>query len=87
MKPASPKPDAQKSPSKPASGQKTYDLRLDPLPLPDEVIESDSDTAWDLWHDTVMPKDTEADKLFKESNFKDTEPAALPQVRPTPKKP
>ncbi len=39
-------------PNKPAPG-KAYDASLEPLPLP-EVVESDSDTAWGRWEDSLQ---------------------------------
>lgn len=39
-------------PGKPASS-KPYDALLEPLPLPD-VVESDSDTAWGRWEDSLQ---------------------------------
>ena len=34
------------------SGQKSHDFLLDPLPVP-EAIESDGDTVWGLWEDSL----------------------------------
>jgi hypothetical protein len=34
----------------------------DPIPVP-EAVESDSDTAWDMWEDSIMP-DNAADTDF-----------------------
>ena len=76
MKPVTPKPAAP-----PAAGGKTFDPRLDPLPQPD-VVESDSDTAWGLWEDSIMLQDGKKDSRFKESTYKDTEPMELPDMPP-----
>ena len=86
MKPVTPKPATP--PANTAS--KTFDPLLDALPQPDMVVESDSDTAWDLWQETVMPQDTLPaqfkESAFKDSVYKDTEPMGLPDL-PPPKKP
>jgi hypothetical protein len=76
MKPVTPKPAVP-----PAAGGKTFDPMLDPLPQP-EVVESDSDTAWDLWQESIMPQDSRPDSRFKESTYKDTEPMGLPEIPP-----
>ena len=85
MKPVTPKSEP------PAAGSKTFDPLLDALPQPDMVVESDSDTAWGLWQETVMPSQDTLPAPFKESAFKDsvykdTEPMGLPDL-PPPKKP
>lgn len=36
----------------PFSSQKPQDFGLDPLPVP-EALESNTDTAWGLWEDTL----------------------------------
>jgi hypothetical protein len=82
MKPVKPKPATL-----PATGSKTFDPLLDELPQPDMVVESDSDTAWDLWQETVMPPQDTLPPSFKESAFKDsvykdTEPMGLPEIPP-----
>ncbi|MEO8119983.1 MAG: hypothetical protein ABI606_11765 [Rhodoferax sp.] len=41
----------------------------DPIPVP-EAIESDSDTAWALWEDSLVPPSSEP-----ETDFKNTVPA------------
>jgi hypothetical protein len=75
-KPADPPPDgARKSPA-PAIAR---DLRFDPLPQP-EVIESDSDTSWDLWQDSVNPHEEDS------QSYQDTEPLGL-TPESAPKKP
>lgn len=52
----------------------------DPIPVP-EVVESDSDTAWDLWEDSLSPQNR-----GPETGFENTVPAELPAV-PTAKSP
>jgi hypothetical protein len=91
MKPVKPKPATP-----PATGAKTFDPLLDALPQPDMVVESDSDTAWGLWQESIMPsQDTQPapfkesafkESAFKDSVYKDTEPMGLPDL-PPPKKP
>lgn len=46
----------------------------DPIPVP-EAVESDSDTAWDLWEDSLLPQAGEP-----ETGFENTVPAVLPAV-------
>ncbi len=38
-----------------SSGLHPYSA-VDPIPVP-EAIESDSDTAWGMWEDSIMPAD------------------------------
>ena len=49
------KPERPKS-ATPSQGSKSPDYLLDPVPVP-EASESDSDTAWGLWHDSVQSLD------------------------------
>jgi hypothetical protein len=51
----------------PAVGR-TPDFLLDPLPVPD-VVESDTDTAWGRWEDSLKAEDPQPD-------FGDTVPSA-----------
>jgi hypothetical protein len=74
MKLATPKPAVL-----PAGG-KTFDPMLDPLPQP-EVVESDSDTVWDLWQESIQPQESRPDSRFTETTYKDTEPMGLPDTR------
>jgi hypothetical protein len=73
------KPEKPNNPGapKPNSG-KPYDALLDPLPLPD-VVESDSDTAWGLWQDSLQSHDD--DDLpaapAKDQAYDDTAPMDL----------
>jgi len=76
FKPAKPNPPPAHKASTPASAPATGpDLRFEPLPLP-EVVESDSDTSWALWQDSVNPHEEEA------ANYKDTEPMGLVEELP-----
>lgn len=70
-----PTPGHKASPSTQPAGP---DLRFEPLPLP-EVVESDSDTSWALWQDSVNPHEEEA------ASYKDTEPMGLMEDLPTQK--
>ena len=74
MKPEKPQ---NASAPKPSSG-KPYDALLDPLPLPD-VVESDSDTAWGLWQDSLHTQDDEGlpAEPTKDQAYDDTEPMNL----------
>jgi len=78
------KPEKPQSPvaPKPSPG-KPYDALLDPLPLPD-VVESDSDTAWGLWQDSLQPREDEPTDLapLKDHAYDDTEPMDIADVDP-----
>ncbi|MBC7919108.1 MAG: hypothetical protein H7Y28_15000 [Rhodoferax sp.] len=80
------KPEKPQNPGapKPSSG-KPYDALLDPLPLPD-VVESDSDTAWGLWQDSLHShEDGDLPAVpAKDPAYDDTEPMDL--TDPDPKK-
>jgi len=60
----------------PAEPQRSSNIHLysanDPIPVP-EAIESNSDAAWALWEDSLLPPDAESD-----ADFKSTIPAELP---------
>jgi len=80
-------PEKPKTPPPKPSGTRPYDPLLDPLPLP-EVVESDSDTAWGLWEDSLQTphaeqQDTQVQPLDRA--YDDTEPMDL--TDPTTKKP
>ncbi|WP_114973661.1 hypothetical protein [Rhodoferax ferrireducens] len=63
---------SQKSPAEPQrSNIHLYSVN-DPIPVP-EAIESDSDAAWALWEDSLLPPSTESD-----ADFKSTIPAEFP---------
>ena len=73
MKPEKPQDSGTPRPS----ANKAYDALLDPLPLP-EVIESDSDTAWGLWQDSIQPSDDKGpNSEFKDQAYDDTAPLDL----------
>ena len=80
MKPVTPKS------ATPPAGTKTFDPLLDALPQPYMVVESDSDTAWGLWQESIMPSQDTLPAPFKDTVYKDTEPMGLPDL-PPPKKP
>lgn len=44
----------------------------DPIPVP-EAVESDTDTAWALWEDSIAPQSSGPD-----ATFESTAPAELP---------
>ena len=70
------KPEKPKSPT-PAGGSRVPDYLLDPVPVPD-VVESDSDTAWGLWQDSVQSlDDTAAAPISKLTEFDETLPSDL----------
>ena len=55
---------------------------LDPVPVP-EVVESDTDSAWGLWEDSIASLDTQSNTAFE-----NTEPATMPpRASATPPKP
>lgn len=73
------KPEKPQNPGAPkTSSGKPYDALLDPLPLPD-VVESDSDTAWGLWQNSLQTDD--GDDLPapppKDPSYDDTVPMDL----------
>ena len=51
------KPERPKS-STSSQGSRSSDYLLDPVPVP-EALESDSDTAWGLWQDSVQSLDAQ----------------------------
>ena len=68
------------------SPAKPYDALLDPLPLPD-VVESDSDTAWGLWQDSLHTGD-DADAAAaapKDPSYDDTVPMDISELEPSSK--
>jgi hypothetical protein len=50
----------------------------DPIPVP-EALESDSDTTWALFEDSIAPEDAQADRSFANTvpDELPTQPAAL----------
>lgn len=62
-------PERPKS-TTPSTGSRSSDFLLDPLPVP-EALESDSDTAWGLWQDSVQTLDAQ------DTHFDPTVPGEL----------
>lgn len=78
MNPEKPKPPAA---PQPGSGR-PYDALLDPLPLPD-VVESDSDTAWGLWQNSLQTHEDEeppATPPAKDQGYDDTVPMDISEL-------
>lgn len=71
FKPTKPVPPAAAKTARPAPSR-APDLPFDPLPQPD-VVESDSDTSWALWQDSVQSQNPELDAMADQ----DTVPMAL----------
>lgn len=69
--------------SKPVSStpSRTPDYLLDPVPVPD-VVESDSDTAWGLWQDSVQTLDGGDTRPSGDSIFGVTVPSELSPTPP-----
>lgn len=70
---------------KPPPEQKPSTIHLysvnDPIPVPD-AVESDTDTAWGLWQDSIAPHDSSPD-----TSYANTMPAELlPELPPKPPK-
>ncbi|MDE2417497.1 MAG: hypothetical protein KGN32_06795 [Burkholderiales bacterium] len=70
------KPKSERSPS-----ARVPDYLLDPVPVPD-VVESDSDTAWGLWQDSVQSIDGSETRPSGDSIFGATLPSELAPVTP-----
>jgi len=73
------KPEKPKS-SASTTASRVPDYLLDPVPVPD-VVESDSDTAWGLWQDSVQSLDNGDTQSPGDSRFDQTRPTDL---APTP---
>ncbi len=71
FKSAKPAPPAAPKVARPTPGAAPNAL-FDPLPLP-EVVESDSDTSWALWEDSVQSQNPDLDARGDQ----DTVPMAL----------
>ncbi len=72
------KPEKPKTPPPPPLVRgSSYDALLEPLPVPD-VVESDSDTAWGLWEDSLHPRNDES----LDSSEADTQPMGLTELDP-----
>lgn len=67
---------------KPSPG-KVYDP-LEPMPLPD-VVESDSDTAWGLWQDSLQTPDSEPapEVPARDAGYDDTVPMDITELEQT----
>ncbi len=61
FKSAKPAPAAPSKAARPASGANPNAL-FDPLPQPD-VVESDSDTSWAMWEDSVQSQNPDLDAM------------------------
>ena len=61
FKSAKPAPAAPSKAARPASGASGNAL-FDPLPQPD-VVESDSDTSWAMWEDSVQSQNPDLDAM------------------------
>ena len=72
----------EKSTQVPSASGRAPDYLHDPVPLP-EVVESDSDTAWGLWNDTVQTLDDPDTRPSGDSTFGVTMPSEL-VPNPTP---
>jgi len=79
------KPEKPKS-ATPAGGTRVPDYLLDPVPVPD-VVESDSDTAWGLWQDSVQSLDVADTRAPGDSVFDRTIPSDLTPTLPVKRKP
>ena len=62
---------SQKSPVAPEPSIIHPYAASDPIPVPD-AVESDGDTAWGLWENSILPPSSEAD-----TGFANTVPADL----------
>jgi hypothetical protein len=72
----------EKSKPVPSAASRTPDYLLDPVPVPD-VVESDSDTAWGLWQDSVQTLDGGGDtRPSGDSIFGATMPSELVPAPP-----
>jgi hypothetical protein len=75
-----------REPAPPRTPPSEPDFSMDPLPVP-EAVESDSDTAWGLWQDTVQAHNAGTAAPKPPSEFDDTVPAPLFENPPsTPKR-
>lgn len=81
FKPAKPAPPVAPQVTRPAPSAALNGL-LDPLPQPD-VVESDSDTSWALWEDSVQSQNPELDALGDQ----ETVPMPLMDESPVKKSP
>lgn len=74
-----------KKPEKPKTerppGPAVPDYLLEPVPVPD-VVESDSDTAWGMWQDSVQSAENPETRPGGDSVFQPTVPADLSTTPP-----
>jgi hypothetical protein len=70
----------------PRTPSRTHDFSMDPLPVPD-AVESDSDTAWGLWENTLHAHDDKAAQEEEPPVFDDTVPSQLTEYPPEDPKP
>ena len=70
------KPEKPSAPAPKPGPAKPFDSLLDPLPLP-EVVESDSDTAWGLWQDSLQTGDDAQASHVKDQAYDETAPMGL----------
>ena len=71
----------EKSKPAPPPSSRVQDYLLDPVPVPD-VVESDSDTAWGLWQDSVQTLDGGDTRPSGDSIFGATMPSELAPIAP-----
>jgi len=80
------RPDKPKDFAAPRAPSRTHDFSMDPLPVPG-AVESDSDTAWGLWENTLQ---AHGDRAVQEEDppvFDDTVPSQLTEYLPEDPKP
>lgn len=66
------------------SSPKSQDFMLDPLPVP-EAVESNTDTAWGLWEDTLEEQKSGKPAAHTHQDFEDTvafDPDSDPDAAP-----
>jgi hypothetical protein len=84
--PMSTRPDKPKDYSVPRTPTRLHDFSLEPLPVPD-ALESDSDTAWGLWENTLQAHDDQRVHEEEPPTFDDTVPCQLTELPPEDPKP
>jgi hypothetical protein len=73
------KSDKPKSAASGQAGGRLPDYLLEPLPLP-EVVESDTDTAWGRWEESLTASDNPGQVspvVASDTSYGDTLPSAL----------
>jgi hypothetical protein len=78
--------DKPKDYSVPRTPTRPHDFSLEPLPVP-EALESDSDTAWGLWENTLQAHDDQRVHEEEPPVFDDTVPSQLTELPPEDPKP